>query len=375
MSIYETLGVRRVINAAAAQTKLGGSLMPPPVLAAMEDAAGSFIDLPELHDRVGERIAALTRNEAACVSCGAAAGILQAVAACITGADPARITALPDVADCPRHEVVYFRGQWNGFLSAARETGATLVEVGETEDELVNAVTERTAAVIWFASSLFEPFAPPLERIVAIAHERDVPVIVDAANQTPPVANLWYFTTEVGADLAIFSGGKGLRGPQSSGLILGRRDLIASCRANGGPFHSVGRPAKVGKEELVGVLAAVEWSLALDEPDVLAGYDAIVRRWVDGLGALPGVSAERIPESHTGQPIPRAVLHAGDGARRDALIESLWQHDPRIAVLPEGEDGIAFNPQLLEPGEADVVLAALRAVVTEAAPVAVPVGH
>jgi L-seryl-tRNA(Ser) seleniumtransferase len=368
MSIYHDLGVRRVINAAAAQTKLGGSLMPPPVLAAMSDAAGAFVDLPELHDRVGERIAELTRNEAACVSCGAAAGILQAVAACLTGEDPERITALPDVRYCPRHEVISFRGQWNGFLSAARETGASLVEVGETEDELVSAITERTAAVIWFASSLFEPFAPPLARIIAIAHDRGVPVIVDAANQTPPVSNLWYFTTEAGADLAIFSGGKGLRGPQSSGLILGRADLIRACRANGGPFHSVGRPAKVGKEELVGVLAAVEWSLALDEPAILAGYDATVRRWVDGLGDLPGVTVERIPESHTGQPIPRAVVHAGDSARRDALIDALWDQDPRVAVLPEGADGIALNPQLLEPGEADDVLAAVRAAVTEAVP-------
>ncbi|MGH2533328.1 MAG: aminotransferase class V-fold PLP-dependent enzyme [Thermomicrobiales bacterium] len=371
MSIYDDLGVRRVINAAAAQTKLGGSLMPPPVLAAMGDAAGAFIDLPELHDRVGERIATLTRNEAACVSCGAAAGILQAVAACVAGADPVRITALPDVRDCPRHEVIFFRGQWNGFLSAARETGAQLVEVGESEDDLVGAITPRTAAVIWFAASMFVPFAPPLARIAAIAHERGVPVIVDAANQTPPVSNLWYFTTDVGADLAIFSGGKGLRGPQSSGLILGRRDLIAACRANGGPFHSVGRPAKVGKEELVGVLAAVEWSLAQDEPAVLAGYDATVRRWVDGLSNLPGMRVERIPESHTGQPIPRTVLHVGDAARRDALIEALWQRDPRIAVLPEGEDGIALNPQLLEPGEADAVLAAVREVVSAA----VPVGH
>lgn len=366
MSIYDELGVRRVINAAAAQTKLGGSLMPPPVLAAMEDAAGAFVDLPELHDRIGERTAGLTRNEAACVSCGAAAGILQAVAACVAGADPARITALPDVSDCPRHEVIFFRGQWNGFLSAARETGARLVEVGAAEDELTAAIGERTAAVIWFAAAQFVPFAPPLARIVAIAHDRGVPIIVDAANQTPPVSNLWHFTAEAGADLAIFSGGKGLRGPQSSGLILGRRDLIRACRANGGPFHSIGRPAKVGKEELAGVLAAVEWSLAQDEPAVLAGYEATVRRWVEGLGALPGVTVEFVPESHTGQPVPRAVLHTGAAARRDALIEALWHHTPRIAVLPEGEDGIALNPQLLEPGEAETVLSA----VAEAAPVA-----
>jgi uncharacterized pyridoxal phosphate-dependent enzyme len=370
MSIYDDLGVRRVINAAAANTKLGGSLMPPPVLAAMQDAAGAFIDLPELHDRVGERLANLTRNEAACVSCGAAAGILQAVAACIAGADLERVTALPDVRACSRHEVIFFRDQWNGFLSAARETGARLVEIGATEEELANAIGERTAGVIWFAGAAFEPFAPPLERVVAIAHEQGVPVIVDAANQIPPLSNLWRFTREMGADLAIFSGGKGLRGPQSSGLILGRRDLIHACRANGGPFHSIGRPAKVGKEELAGVLAAVEWSLAQDEPSVLAGYAATAERWLAGLADLPNVRVEQLPTSDSGQPIPQVIVHAGDAARRDALIDALWEREPRVAVLPEGEDGVALNPHLLEPGEAEIVLAAVRAVVAEPAPVA-----
>ncbi|HET8521658.1 MAG TPA: hypothetical protein VFL82_00400, partial [Thermomicrobiales bacterium] len=194
MSIYGDLGVRRVVNAAAAQTKLGGSLMPPAVLDAMRDAAGSFVDLPELHDRVGERLADLTHNEAACVSCGAAAGILQAVAACLAGGDQERVTALPVIAGVPRHEVIFFRGQWNGFLSSAKEAGARLIEVGPNLDEMVAAIGARTAAVIWFAGSKFAPAAPPLDQIIATAHRRNLPVIVDAADQVPPIANLWHFT-------------------------------------------------------------------------------------------------------------------------------------------------------------------------------------
>lgn len=361
---FDSLGVRRVINAAAESTRLGGSLMPPPVMDIMQDAAEAFVDLPELHDHVGERLAALTRNEAACVSCGAAAGILQAVAACVAGTDPARTTALPDVRGCERHEAIYFKGQCNGFLSAARATGAELIGVGETEEELKAAITDQTACVLWFAAARFIPCAPPLDRIVAIAKNLNVPVIVDAANQIPPITNLWHFTRNAGADLAIFSGGKGLRGPQSSGLILGRADLIQACRASGGPFHSIGRPAKVGKEELAGILAAVEWSLARDEPALLAGYQVIVQAWLDGLSRLPGHRAEYRSESRVGQPIPRAVLNIGNATRRDAVVEALWNHDPRIAVMSEDSDSIALTPQLLEPGEADTVLTAVCAVVS-----------
>src|SRR5207302_2135557 len=132
--------------------------------------------------------------------------------------------------------------------------------------ELEAAITPRTACVLYFAGAHYATGALPLADVVAVAHEHNVPVLVDAAAQIPPIANLWHFTRELGADIAIFSGGKGLRGPQSSGLVLGRREIVEACRANGSPNHSVGRPMKVGKEELLGLLAAVEWSLAQDEP-------------------------------------------------------------------------------------------------------------
>jgi L-seryl-tRNA(Ser) seleniumtransferase len=188
-----------------------------------------------------------------------------------------------------------------------------------------------------------------------------VKVIVDAAAQIPPISNLWHFTRELGADGAVFSGGKGLRGPQSSGLVLGRRELVEACAANGPPNHSLGRPMKVGKEELLGILAAVEWSLAQDEPAVLAGYEATVQRWMDGLSGLPGVSVERVFPSEAGQPHGRAVVHLlpdGQWTRAD-LVRALWDGEPRIAVSEFGTDAIALNPQTLEPGEDALVLEAL----------------
>ena len=281
MDVYDELGVKRVINAAATLTKLGGSLMPPPVVAAMTRAAGSFVDYPQLAERVGERIAALTHNEACYVSSGAAAGIAIAVAACIAGDDPPTHRSLPASGWPQGEEVIVHRCQRNGYDYAARQTGARLVEIGMAHAtqpwEFDAAVNARTACVLYFAGAHYAPGALPLPDVIAAAHARGVPVLVDAAAQIPSVTNLWHFTRDLGADLAIFSGGKGLRGPQSSGLVLGRPDLVAACRANGNPNSAIGRPMKVGKEEMVGILAAVEWSLAQDEAAILAGYEETVQ--------------------------------------------------------------------------------------------------
>ncbi|MFN8593302.1 MAG: DegT/DnrJ/EryC1/StrS family aminotransferase [Thermomicrobiales bacterium] len=357
---YEDLGVRRVINAAAAQTMLGGALMPEPVLAAMQEAAGGSVYLPELHDRVGERLAHLTHNEAACVCCGAAAGILVAVAACMTGEDVTRAEALPAADAIERREVVVFRAHDNGFLSSVTESGAEVVLIDGNEEALRTALTPRTAAVLWFAGDFWGDNALPLPETITIAHEQGVPVIVDAADQIPPLANLWEYTRDEEADLAIFSGGKGLRGPQASGLIVGRPDLIRACRANSGPQHSIGRPAKVGKEEMLGLLAAIEWSFAHRESDVTAGYEAVVARWLEGLRGFPGVEVAHTPRSHSGQPIPRAIVTFAAPERRDAVRAALWEMNPRVAVLPEGERAIGLNPQLLMPDQPPLVLAAVR---------------
>ncbi|HMO59401.1 MAG TPA: aminotransferase class V-fold PLP-dependent enzyme [Roseiflexaceae bacterium] len=363
MAIYETLGMRRVINAAATLTRLGGSLMPPPVIAAMADAAHSFVDLEELQQRIGERIATLTNNQACYVSCGAAAGIAQAVAGCISGLDPQRIAGFPHVA--ADAEVLVHAGQRNGYDYAIRQTGAHLVEFGSrngaTAAELAAAITPRTVCIVYFAGAHFAAGAVPLAEALAIAHAHGVPLIVDAAAQIPPISNLWYFSRDLGVDLAIFSGGKGLRGPQSAGLVLGRADLVAACRANGSPNSTIGRPMKVGKEELAGMLAAVEWSLAQDEAALLAHYEAIVAFWIAGLANLPGVCAWRGYPSEAGQPHGRAIVTFAQPCPldRDAVMAALFADDPAVAVNPYGTDAIALNPQTIAPGEEALVLDAL----------------
>jgi len=363
---YRDLGIRPVINASATLTRLGGSLMPPAVVEAMADAAQDFVDLPELQRKVGERLAELTRNEAAYVSSGAAAGITLTVASCIAGTDPERISTFPDVASLPRSEVIIQRVQRNGYDYAARQTGARIVEVEGTRRAFEEAITEHTACVLFFAGAHYATDALPLPEVVEIAHGRRVPVIVDAAAQVPPISSLWHFTSEVGADAAIVSGGKGLRGPQSSGLIVGRSEIIEGCRANGNPNHSIGRPMKVGKEEMLGLLAAVEWMLEQDEPRVLAGYEATVNTWVQGLAGIPGVRAERVFPSEAGQPHGRAVVHLAPPCSlgRDEVVDALWTNEPRIAVSTFGADAIALNPQTLEDGQGEVVLGALRRILT-----------
>ncbi|MBV9601407.1 MAG: aminotransferase class V-fold PLP-dependent enzyme [Chloroflexi bacterium] len=360
-SRYADLGVRPVINAAATLTRLGGSRMPPAVLEAMRSGSDAFVDMLELQRHVGARIAELTGNEACYVSAGAAAGIAISIAACIAGTNAELIHRLPQVSDT-KSEVVVFRSQRNSYDQAARQTGARIVEVDAGDFE--RALSHHTACVLFFAGAHYSADAAALEDVIHFAHGRNIPVLVDAAAQIPPVSSLHHFTCQLGADAAIFSGGKGLRGPQSSGLVLGRRPLIEACIANGPPNHSLGRPMKVGKEELLGLLAAVEWSLAQDEASLLAGYEAMVQRWIEGLQGLRGVRVERGYPSEAGQPHGRAIitLTAESRLTRAQLVEKLWDSTPRIAVGEVGADAIALNPQTVEPGEDEQILAALRRV-------------
>src|SRR5215211_7480703 len=370
MTGYADLGVIPVINASATLTRLGGSRMPKPVMDAMAAGTEAFVDLVELQRRVGERIASITNNEACYICSGAAAGIAIAVAACITGNDPAKIAQLPHF-DGPPAEVVIHRAHRNGYDHAARQTGATLVEIGMAHTtqrwELEAAISPRTACVLYFAGAHYATGALPLSEVVVIVHKRGVPVLVDAAAQIPPVAALWEYTRELGADIAIFSGGKGLRGPQSSGLVLGRADLIAACRANGSPNSSIGRPMKVGKEEMLGILAAVEWSLSQDESALIAGYEAMVRDWIAGLQAIEGITVTRGYPNEAGQPFGRAIIRFDPtcGLTRDQAVAALLAGDPTVAVGVIDADCIALNPQTIEPGEAELVLAALRRVLAK----------
>jgi uncharacterized pyridoxal phosphate-dependent enzyme len=368
MDIYDELGVTKVINGYATLTSLGGSIMPPEVLAAMVGAAQHFVDIDELQRKAGAKIAEWTRNEAAYVSSGASAGLVLSTAACITGLDADKRARLPNT-DGMKNEVIVHRHGRVAYDFAIRQAGGVLVEIGTADgtcaEELEQAITDRTAAILYFYNIIRMVGMVPLERGIEIAKSHDVPLIVDAAAQIPPVDNLWRFT-QMGADLALFSGGKGLCGPQSSGLILGRRDLIEACAFNACPRVFIGRPMKVGKEEIVGLLAAVRWYLDLDHEALMRTYETQVQYVIDAFSGLPHVRVVRDFPSEAGQPMPRAEIVLDEqslGLVRDDVITLLRTGDPSIALAPAGKNGLYVNPQTLKPGQERTVVERIKQIV------------
>jgi len=230
-------------------------------------------------------------------------------------------------------------------------------ERGASAANLEAAITDKTAAIFVFYKNLLMEGQVPLEQQIAIAKRRRIPLIVDAAAQLPPVENLWNFT-HLGADLVLFSGGKGLCGPQSSGLILGRADLIRACAFHACPRPFIGRPMKVGKEEIAGLLAAVRWYLDLDHAQLMQTYEDQVA-WINSAFAdIKGVSAHRSFPSEAGQPMPRAELIFDEkhlGITRDELLRRLYLGNPAIHLAPSGAQGVFVNPQTLQPGEEKII--------------------
>ena len=363
---YSAIGVRPLINALSTYTKLGGSIMPPEVVASMVEASRTHVNIEELQVAVGRRIAELTQNEAALVATGAAAALVLATSAIIAGRDPAKIKQLPDLTGL-KNEVVCHKMHRNGYDHAVRSVGVKMVEIGTAEGadvaEMEAAINERTAFAFWTQGAMNGPGEIPLEKFIEIAHARGIPVLVDAAAQLPPVENLWRFT-QMGADAVAFSGGKDLHGPQASGLLLGRKEIIDTCRLHGSPNHAIGRPMKVGKEEMVGLLTAVKWYLGLDHEARGAMFEKWVADWCDALNAIPGVTAERTFPNGAGQGVPRTKVTLDVdrlGITADEIVQRLLDGDPAIAVAPDSRTSLYLNPYTLQPGEEKIVQAHLVA--------------
>jgi D-glucosaminate-6-phosphate ammonia-lyase len=368
--VYARLGVRRVINAYETLSILGGTRMHPEVWAAMDAAREAFVDLRELHAAVGRRLAELTRNEAAVVTGGASAGMLLAAVACAAARDPGfllQLTAPPTPG--PRPRIVVQRVHMSPYVQNVRQANVDLVEVGYTqnttpETHLEAALVPPTVAVLYTAGRPYEREGIPLERVVAMAHARGIPVIVDAAALVPPAANLWRFT-ERGADLAVFSGGKGLQGPQDAGLVVGRADLVATILSVIAPIHGVGRSLKLAKEGVIGMLTAVELAVRADEGARYATLLRRVERVTAGLRHVGWLDVAIVPDGRQGQPCPRAVLRLQPEAplRRPELLARLQGGDPSIVLGPfeDDPDAVYVHPLGLTDAEADEVVAAVRA--------------
>lgn len=362
MSVYADLGIRPLINAWGTVTAVGGSLMDPDVLDAMREAAASFVDLHVLQRRAGERIAGLLGVEAACVTAGAAAGLTLTAAACMTAQSPERASLLQPTSGLSE-ECLMLHPHRNRYDRAVTLGGARVVDVGgatTAPGDLHAAVTDRTAMLLYMAESEAVPGSLPLREVCAIMHEHGIPVVVDAAAEIPPRSRLLeYF--DGGADLIVVSGGKQIRGPQSSGLILGKEALVARCAAIGYPNHGIGRGMKTDKETIVGLVKAVELFVRRDEAADFARWEAMADALVHRLGASDTLLARRhVPEGPGIQPagIPRAYV-TPLGRTAAEVQTRLREADPAVAVGVDGDD-IAINPQCLEPDQVDLVVGAVE---------------
>ncbi|MBV9782439.1 MAG: aminotransferase class V-fold PLP-dependent enzyme [Acidisphaera sp.] len=393
--IYERLGVRTIVNAKGSATRLSGAILPEEVAQAMAEASQSCVDIAELQAAAGAIIAEATGAEAGYVTSGAAAGLLLGTAACVTGLDPGRMNRLPDTAGM-KNEVVMPRSQRNFYDHAVRAAGVRIVEVGLPDRfsgagvrdaepwEIADAITERTAAVHFVA----QPWSrPPLADIVRIAHAAGVPVLVDAAAQLPPATNLRRFIAE-GADLVVFSGGKALRGPQASGILCGRRDLVMAAALQhldldidwplwspppglidkrllaGAPHHGIGRPCKVGREEIVGLITALRLFLAADPEARRAAWHVQLATIADGLGGLPGLTARLDGSGEV--PLLHLVLDHDAKLGAAELAERLQRGDPPIHVdhARLSENILRCNPTCLKPDQPAIVARRVRELLT-----------
>ncbi len=394
MNVYEKMGVKTIISAAGPKTRLSGSIMPKDVVDAMVDASRHLVDLEYLQAKASEVIARHTGAEAGIVTTGAAAGLMLATASCVTGLDIVKMERLPETTGM-RNEVVMARHHRNPYDHVIRAVGVKLVEAGLHERglgvgtrtvepwEYEAAITEKTAAIAYAARP---GGTPALGEVVRVAKEHDVPVIVDAAAELPPVSNLKHFIAE-GASAVVFSGGKAIRGPQASGVLCGTREIVMGavlqqldmdCRfelwnpppslidkslLRGIPRHGIGRGYKAGKEEIVGLLTALDIYAQGDEKAEIKRLGDVARAVVTGLAGVDGVEAS-VAHSRSGG-IPLARVHftrarvPEDMFRIDRFMKS---KDPPVYLEDSYVEDMVFqvNPFNLNGEDVDTIVARVK---------------
>ena len=361
---FERLGLRPAINGYSWVSFVGGSIMAPEVLQAMTDAAPCFLDMHELNQKAGEVVARHTGAEAGLVTASACAGMQLQAAACMTGADPARIARLPDTAGM-RNQVLIPSTHLIEYAQSYRTAGARLVQWGTPRAakpwELEEAICGETAALAYIMRS-WRHGDLPLSAAVEIAHSRQVPVVVDASGMVPPPENLTRFIA-AGADMVTYSGGKGLEGPQSTGILCGRADLIEAARLNMSPYAGVGRPAKVGKEEIAGLLVALERFAGLDHEGRWKRWRVMARTIIAALEGIEGLTL-RLEEDNPPRQGPQPVIYfdpSWKGPSSTEVQEALVHGDPPIYIGVGGyRDELFVATVTLREGEEHIVARRLK---------------
>ncbi len=358
MGIYEKFGVKAYINAWGKATALGASLIRPEAMEAMREASKEFVDIEELHSKAGEVIARLTGAEYACVTCGASSALCAAIASCMTGKDEAKVLQIPDTQGlCD--EVVVQKKHAGYYTMLARLTGARLTMAGDDRscnaEQLKAAFGQKTCAVIYQAN-VVDSGVVPLADVLDIAHKKDVPVVVDAAAMTD---HRKYVAT--GADLVLYSGGKAFEGPTSSGFVCGRRDLVEACHLQ---RRNISRPQKVGKEEIVGLLVALETYAHRDVESQLKEDRRKVGYIANNLRGLSGASVE-ITSDQVRSEIQRVQVTVDEkaiGLSCDEIRKRLSEGSPGVILRPSHGNTLVIDVRQQRVGDEVIVAKRVREV-------------
>jgi uncharacterized pyridoxal phosphate-dependent enzyme len=375
--VYRRIGVRPFINARGTYTVLSGSVMLPEVREAMALAAQQYVHLDELTEAIGDRLATLTGAEWGLVTSGCAAALTHATAACVAGGNPDLHVRIPHLSGFTKDEVVIPTHSRNVYDAALRVVGVRVIEA-TTRAELEAALGPRTAMIYVLAGPKADASELSLEAIVQVASPRGVPILVDAAAEVLTIPNVHLAK---GASLVGYSGGKCLRGPQTAGLLLGRKDLVKAAWVHSAPHHGFARGHKVGKEEAIGMLAAVEQWVKREHDAEWARWTSWLEHIADRVASIAGVETEIVqPEGLSNKTPSLRILW---DTRRldlagDAVARTLFSTEPRISLFPvwsspDHRSGVSITPYMMSPGDERVVADRLHAVLSAAkAPAAAP---
>jgi uncharacterized pyridoxal phosphate-dependent enzyme len=348
--VYQDIGVRPLINCIGTITTLSGSLALPEVREATAAASTAYVKIDELMEAVGARIASVMQCEWGLVTNGCAAALTQVTAGCVAGTDPEKVGRLPDTTGM-KNEVIVQKSHRMGYDRAVTAVGTTMIEV-TTRAELEAAFTERTAMLMIFGDAA-ERGEITVKEMAEVGHAHGVPSFVDAAAERPDVPN-WYLAQ--GVDAVAYSGGKCMRGPQASGLVLGRKELLQAAFANGCPHGSIGRPMKAGKEEIMGMLAAVEQWVVRDHQAEWREWERRLQLITDAATEFPSVTTSiSQPGRSNVTPNLQITWDAAEvGTSAATVRQQLSDGEPRIEVSG-GQDQISINPYMMEDGDAEIV--------------------
>jgi uncharacterized pyridoxal phosphate-dependent enzyme len=358
-NVYEELGVTTVINGQGTMTVLGGSLMRPEVEAVMAQAGRHFVSIPDLEVAAGKRIAEMLKlpeGYGAIVTSGAAAAMQSGLAGILTGDNPKFIEQIPDLTGM-KSEVIIQKSHRNPFDHQLRNTGVKLIVI-ESREDLKKAINAQTA-MMHFSNFADAAGQIKVEEWVKLAHENHIPVFIDAAADTPPVSHLWDYAN-MGYDLIAFSGGKAIRGPQCAGLLVGKKDLVAYALLNNSPHEdTIGRSQKIGKEEIVGMVKALESYLQEDHEALTKEWQRRLEYVVAQVAKIPGVTtsyfvpdvANHVPHLHIQWQQPRIKLTPREAS------QILRKSKPSIVISAgeEGHEGLSLNSFMLQPGEEKII--------------------